>query len=74
MGGGRRVAKHLRAGGWQRLKDNLDVEVKLLKGGAPTILLARSRPRRQKERAIRRRRRGLAKALEKLRKRIQGGA
>lgn len=67
-------AKHLRAGGWQRLTDNPDVEVKLLKRRRVHYLLARSRPRRQKERAIRRRqRRGLARALEKLQKRIQGG-
>ena len=67
-------AKHLRAGGWQRLTDNPDVEVKLLKRRRVHYLLARSRPRRRKERAIRRRqRRGLARALEKLQKRIQGG-
>jgi transposase len=67
-------AKHLRAGGWQRLKDNPDVEVKLLKQKRVHYLLARSEPRRQKERAIRRRqRRGLARALSKLQKRIDGG-
>ena len=67
-------AKHLCAGGWQRLTDNPDVEVKLLKRRRVHYLLARSRPRRRKERAIRRRqRRGLARALEKLQKRIQGG-
>jgi transposase len=67
-------AKHLRAGGWQRLKDNPDVEVKLLKRKRVHYLLARSRPRRQKERAIRRRqRRGLARALERLKKRIDDG-
>jgi Transposase DDE domain/Domain of unknown function (DUF4277) len=67
-------AKHLRAGGWQRLPDNPDVEVKLLKRRRVHYLLARSRPRRQKERAIRRRqRRGLAGALEKLKKRIEAG-
>jgi len=67
-------AKHLRAGGWQRLTDNPDVEVKLLKRRRVHYLLARSRPRRRKERAIRRsQRRGLARALEKLQKRIQGG-
>jgi transposase len=67
-------AKHLRAGGWQRLKENPDVEVKLLKRRRVHYLLARSRPRRQKERAIRRRqRRGLARALEKLKKRIDTG-
>src|SRR6516162_8151746 len=67
-------AKHLRAGGWQRLTDNPDVEVKLLKRRRVHYLLARSRPRRQKERAIRRRqRRGLARALERLKKRIEEG-
>jgi transposase len=65
---------HLCAGGWQRLKDNPDVEVKLLKRKRVHYLLARSRPRRQKERAIRRRqRRGLARALGKLQKQIQDG-
>jgi transposase len=67
-------AEHLRAGGWQRLPNNADVEVKLLKRRRVHYLLARSRPRRQKERAIRRRqRRGLARALEKLKKRIGDG-
>jgi hypothetical protein len=67
-------AQHLRAGGWQRLSGNPDVEVKLLKRRRVPYLLARSRPRRQKERAIRRRQRhGLAQALEKLEKRIQDG-
>jgi hypothetical protein len=67
-------AQHLRTGGWQRLPDNPDVEVKLLKRRRVHYLLARSRPRRQKERAIRRRqRRGLAQALEKLEKRIKDG-
>ncbi len=48
--------------------------MKLLKRKRVHYLLARSRPRRQKERAIRRRqRRGLARALEKLRKRITDG-
>jgi transposase len=67
-------AKELCAGGWQRLTDNPDVEVKLLKRKRVHYLLARSRPRRQKERAIRRRqRRGLARGLEKLKKRIDDG-
>jgi transposase len=67
-------AKQLRSRGWQRLKDNPEVEVKLLKRKRVHYLLARSRPRRQKERAIRRRqRRGLARALKKLRDRIEGG-
>ena len=48
--------------------------MKLLKRKQVHYLLARSRPRRQKERAIRRRqRRGLARALEKLQKRIEDG-
>ena len=52
--------------GWQRLPDNLEVEVKLLKRDDVHYLLARSKPRRAKERAMRRRqRRGLAKALKK---------
>ena len=67
-------AEELRAGGWQRLEGNPDVEVKLLKRKKVHYLLARSRPRRQKERAIRRRqRRGLAKALLKLHQRVEGG-
>jgi hypothetical protein len=67
-------APHLRSGGWQHLPDNPDVEVKLLKRRRVHYLLARSRPRRQKERAIRRRqRRGLARALRRLQKRIESG-
>jgi transposase len=66
--------EELRSGGWNRLEGNPDVEVKLLKRNKVHYLLARSRPRRQKERAIRRRqRRGLAKALQKLHQRIDGG-
>lgn len=60
--------------GWQRLPDNLDVQVKLLKRGGVHYLLARSKPRRHKERAMRRRqRRGLAKALKKLHHRVRTG-
>jgi transposase len=67
-------AKPLCAGGGQRLKANPEVEVKLLKRKRGHYLLARSRPRRQKERAIRRRRRrGLARALKKLQNRIEDG-
>jgi hypothetical protein len=67
-------AEHLRTGGWQRLEDNPDVAVKLLKRNRVHYLLARSRPRRQKERAIRRRqRRGLARALGRLQRRIESG-
>jgi transposase len=67
-------AKHLGVGGWQRLEDNPDVEVKLFKRRRVHYLLARSRPRRQKERAMRRRqRRGLAQALQRLKERIDDG-
>jgi transposase len=67
-------AKELDAGGWQRLKDNPDVQVKPLKRKRVHYLLARSRPRRQKERAIRRRQRhGLAAGLKKLKKRVDDG-
>jgi transposase len=67
-------AEELRSGGWKRLEGNCDVEVKLLKRNKVQYLLARSQPRRQKEQAIRRRqRRGMAKALQKLQQRIQGG-
>jgi len=60
--------------GWQRLADNPDVQVKLLQRDAVYYLLARSKPRRYKERAIRRRqRRGLAKALKKLFDRVHAG-
>jgi transposase len=67
-------AEELRSGGWKRLGGNPDVEVKLLQRRKVHYLLARSQPRRQKERAIRRRqRRGLAKALQKLQQRIESG-
>ena len=60
--------------GWQRLPDNLDVEVKLLLRDDVHYLLARSKPRRAKERAMRRRqRRGLAQALKKLHLRVTKG-
>ncbi len=53
--------------GWKRLPNNPQVEVKLFKRKDVHYLLARSRPRRKKERAIRRRqRRGLARDLKKL--------
>jgi hypothetical protein len=57
--------------GWQRLPNNPEVEVKLLQRDGVHYLLARSQPRRAKERAIRRRqRRGLAQALQKLAARL----
>jgi transposase len=53
--------------GWKRLPKNPQVEVKRFQRQEVRYLLARSRPRRQKERAIRRRqRRGLARDLKKL--------
>ncbi|GAC1666139.1 MAG: hypothetical protein PVS2B1_24850 [Candidatus Dormibacteraceae bacterium] len=64
----------LRGSGWRRLPDNPDVEVKLLERDGIHYLLARSQPRRSKERAMRRReRRGLAKALKKLHDRVRQG-
>ena len=64
----------LTSSGWQRLPDNPDVEVKLLIRDEVHYLLARSKPRRAKERAIRRRqRRGLAKELKKLYLRVSKG-
>ena len=60
--------------GWQRLPNNPEVEVKLLERDKVYYLLARSQPRRHKERAMRRRqRRGLAKALKKLHARVTAG-
>ena len=60
--------------GWQRLPDNADIEVKLRMRDDVHYLLARSKPRRAKERAIRRRqRRGLAQALKKLYARVSTG-
>jgi DDE family transposase len=67
-------ADELRRPGWQRLPDNPEVEVKLLQRDEVHYLLARSRPRRAKERAIRRKqRRGLAHALKKLLARVSAG-
>ena len=64
----------LRQPGWQHLLDNPDVEVKLLQRDEVYYLLARSQPRRAKERAIRRKqRRGLAQALKKLHTRVAAG-
>lgn len=64
----------LRRPGWQRLPDNPEVEVKLLQRNDIHYLLARSQPRRAKERAMRRKqRRGLAQALKKLHARVAAG-
>lgn len=60
--------------GWQRLAEHEEVEVKAVQRGRQHYLLARSQPRRKKERAIRRRqRRGLAEGLRKLQARIAQG-
>jgi hypothetical protein len=51
------LAKH----GWEVLPKNPEVQIKLFERESVHYLLARSRPRRRKERAIRRRqRRGLS--------------
>jgi transposase len=64
----------LRATDWQSLPDNPEVEVKLLERDGLHYLLARSQPRREKERAMRRRQRhGLAKALKNLQTRVANG-
>jgi len=64
----------LRRPGWQGLPEGPEVEVKLLQCDDVYYLLARSRPRRAKERAIRRKqRRGLSQALQKLVARVRGG-
>ncbi len=67
-------AKQLQAGGWQRLAEHPDVQVKQVKRRRVFYLLARSTPRRKKERAIRRRqRRGLKRAILKLQGTIAAG-
>jgi transposase len=66
--------QHLTQPGWQRLEDNDEVEVKALRRGRLTYLLARSLPRRAKERAMRRRQLlHLHAGLQKLRRRIASG-
>jgi transposase len=60
--------------GWERLAEHDDVEVKPVQRGRQHYLVARSKPRRQKERAIRRRQRhGLVEGLRKLQARIAQG-
>ena len=61
-------------GGWQRLEDNDEVEVKGLRRRGLTYVLARSLPRRRKERGIRRRQLlHLHAGLKKLQRRIATG-
>lgn len=71
----KQFAPQLRARtGWQRLAEHEEVEVKLVRRRGQHYLLARSQPRRRKERAMRRRqRRGLAKDLRKLQTRVAQG-
>ena len=60
--------------GWDPLPKNPQVQVKLFERDSVHYLLARSRPRRRKERAIRRRqRRGLATDLKKLSALVDAG-
>jgi len=70
-----KFARHLQTRtGWQRLAEHDEVEVKVVRRGRQHYLLARSQPRRQKERAIRRRqRRGLAEGLRKLQAQVAQG-
>jgi transposase len=68
------IQSELTSPGWQYLSANPEVQVKLLKRSEVHYLLARSKPRRHKERAMRRRqRRGLAKDLAKLHRRVRTG-
>ncbi len=69
-----RFAKELTRPGWRRLADNDEVEVKCLRHGRIAYLLARSLPRRRKERAIRRRQLlKLHRGLRSLQRRITSG-
>src|SRR5712692_9954147 len=69
-----KFAKELTRAGWERLPDNEQVEVKHLRCGRSTFLLARSLPRRRKERAIRRRQLlKLCRGLRSLQRRIVAG-
>src|SRR5271170_4303897 len=59
---------------WQRLEEHRDIEVQPIKRGGLTYLLVRSKPRRKKERAMRRRqRRALALALRRLQEQLAAG-
>jgi transposase len=70
-----KFAKELtRRQGWQQLAGNDDVEIKLVRRGRSSYLLARSLPRRRKERAIRRRQLvKLHRGLRGLQRRIAAG-
>ena len=69
-----RFAKELTRPGWERLPDHDEVEVKRFCRGRSTYLLARSLPRRRKERAIRRRQLlKMYRGLRSLQRRIATG-
>jgi transposase len=69
-----RFDKQLHRGRWQSLAGHEDIVVKPIKQGKVVYLLAKSKPRRQKERAIRRRqRRALAQALRRLQESVVQG-
>jgi len=69
-----RFQEHLRRGQWQSLEEHEEIVVKPFKKGKVLYLLARSRPRRRKERAIRRRqRRALARELRQLQQIVARG-
>lgn len=70
-----KFAKELnRSHGWEHLADNDEVEVKHIRRGRINYLLARSLPRRRKERAIRRRQLlKLHRGLQRLQRRIAAG-
>jgi len=62
------------SGGWHHLPENPEVTVKLIRQEQEHYLLVRSRPRRKKERAIRRRQScGLARGLQRLKQLISIG-
>jgi transposase len=64
----------LQSGGWHHLPENPLVAVQLIRRQREHYLLVRSRPRRKKERAIRRRqRRDLARGLQRLQELVSTG-
>lgn len=70
----KRFSTELRSSGWQSVEGDPEVQVKLVQRPEASYLLSRSRPRRRKERAIRRHQRhGLRDALRRLQRRIATG-
>jgi transposase len=69
-----RFQRQLTGKNWRRLPEHPEVEVQAVRRGRLTYVLARSLPRRRKERAIRQRQLlHLQKGLQKLRQRIVSG-